>query len=77
MSREGRPRRPAPPRGARTAPAHRAAAGRGRGAAHCVRLSDAVADLFEQAKPESQSMPEFLREAGLTIALQRLEESQA
>lgn len=50
--------------------------GEGRSDAYCVRLSSTVKGLLEAAKPERQSMPEFLRECALTVALQRLEASQ-
>ena len=48
----------------------------GRAPSYCVRLSPSIRDLLEAAKPARQSMPEFLREAALTVALQRLEASQ-
>lgn len=47
------------------------------GTKHCVCLSETVSGLLSSAKPEKQSMPEFLREAALTVALQRLEASQS
>jgi len=50
--------------------------GEGRSNAFCVRLSPTVKGLLDAAKPERQSMPEFLRECALTVALQRLEASQ-
>ena len=50
--------------------------GKGRAVQHCVRLTSTVEELLTAAKPEGQSMPEYLREAGLTVALQRLEDSQ-
>jgi hypothetical protein len=50
--------------------------GRGRAISYCVRLSDTVTGLLEAAKPSDQSMVHFLREAAVTIALQRLEASQ-
>ena len=43
---------------------------------HCVCINSTVSSLLAAAKPERQSMPEFLREAALTVALQRLEASQ-
>lgn len=50
--------------------------GRGRGQQTLVRMSPAVRAMLEGAKPQVQSMAEYLREAGLTVALQRLEASQ-
>jgi len=50
--------------------------GTGRSAGYCVRLSATVAGLLEAAKPSDQSMVHFLREAAVTVALQRLEASQ-
>ena len=50
--------------------------GSGRAPSVCVRLTSTVRELLEAAKPEGQEMAEFLREAALTIALQRLEASQ-
>jgi hypothetical protein len=50
--------------------------GAGMAQAFCVRLSSSVLGLLESAKPEEQSMVEFLRECGITVALQRLAESQ-
>ncbi len=50
--------------------------GQGRAPSYCVRLSETVAGLLEAAKPSDQSMVHFLREAAVTVALQRLEESQ-
>jgi hypothetical protein len=50
--------------------------GTGRAAGYCVRLSDTIAGLLEAAKPADQSMVHFLREAAVTVALQRLESSQ-
>ncbi len=50
--------------------------GTGRAAGYCVRLSGTVAGLLEAAKPANQSMLHFLREAAVTVALQRLETSQ-
>ena len=50
--------------------------GKGRSTQHCVRRSDTGQKLLEQAKPERQSMVEFLKEAALTVALQRLESCQ-
>jgi hypothetical protein len=50
--------------------------GAGRAAGYCVRLSDTITGLLEAAKPADQSMVHFLREAAVTIALQRLEASQ-
>lgn len=50
--------------------------GAGTSQAFCVRLSSSVLGLLEAAKPEGQSMPQFLRECGVTVALQRLEDSQ-
>ena len=50
--------------------------GTGMGKAVCVRLTPTVQDLLEHAKPVKQPMPEFLREAAITVALQRLEDSQ-
>ena len=50
--------------------------GTGRAAGYCVRLSATVSGLLEAAKPADQSMVHFLREAAVTVALQRLEASQ-
>jgi hypothetical protein len=50
--------------------------GSGRSPAYCVRLSDTVAGLLDAAKPADQSMVHFLKEAAVTVALQRLEASQ-
>lgn len=50
--------------------------GEGRGAAHMVRIPNAVLSLLEAAKPADQSMVSFLKEAAVTVALQRLEDSQ-
>lgn len=50
--------------------------GKGRSDAHCVRLTPTVKSLLEAAKPANQSMVQFLREAAVTVALQRLEDSQ-
>ena len=61
---------------ARAMSKNRMTSGKGMAKAHCVRLSPTVSGLLEQAKPERQSMPEFLREAAITVALQRLEASQ-
>ena len=41
-----------------------------------VRMSDTVVSLLEAAKPHDQSMPEFLREAAIYVALQRMEAGQ-
>ena len=54
----------------------RAQTGKGRSQAHCVRLTGAVQSLLEHAKPDKQSMVAFLREAAVTVALQRLDASQ-
>ena len=43
---------------------------------HCVCINSTISALLTAAKPEKQSMPEYLREAGLIVALQRLEDSQ-
>jgi len=50
--------------------------GSGMGKGVCVRLTPTVQNLLEHAKSETQSMPQFLREAAITVALQRLEDSQ-
>ena len=50
--------------------------GEGQGKAHCVRLNDTVLSLLEAAKPVDQPMVSFLKEAAVTVALQRLEASQ-
>ena len=50
--------------------------GEGPSQAFCVRLSSTVLELLKAAKPKEQSMPQFLRECGVTVALQRLEDSQ-
>ena len=50
--------------------------GAGRGEQHLVRLSREVAGLLEAAKPADQKMTAFLREAAVTVALQRLDASQ-
>lgn len=56
--------------------ATRSTRGDGRGAAHMVRLNNAVLGLLEAAKPADQSMVSFLKECAVTVALQRLEASQ-
>lgn len=50
--------------------------GEGRGTAHMVRLNRTVMALLEAAKPADQPMVEFLKEAAVTVSLQRLEASQ-
>ena len=50
--------------------------GSGRGEQTLVRMTPAVRTMLEAAKAPKQSMAEYLREAGLTVALQRLEASQ-
>lgn len=50
--------------------------GDGRGVAHMVRIPKPILSLLESAKPVDQPMVEFLKEAALTVALQRLEASQ-
>jgi len=56
--------------------ATRSSHGEGRGAAHLVRLNNAVLGLLEAAKPVDQPMVHFLKECAVTVALQRLEASQ-
>ena len=48
----------------------------GRGQGFFVRLTPEVERMLQAAKASKQSMPDFLRESGITIALQRLAESQ-
>jgi hypothetical protein len=50
--------------------------GSGMAHAHCVRLTPAVLSLVNAAKAEKQSVVNFLKEAAVTVALQRLEASQ-
>ena len=58
---------------ARTMAAKRMLDGRGRGEQTLVRMTPAVKAMLEAAKAPRQSMAEFLREAGVTVALLRLE----
>jgi len=51
--------------------------GSGRAAQVLVRMTPAVSSMLHAAKDPEQSMPEFLREAGITVALLRLESSQS
>ena len=48
----------------------------GRGKAFMVRLNDRILPLIEGAKGPNQKTVEFLKEAAVTVALQRLEDSQ-
>ena len=48
----------------------------GRGKAFMVRLNDRIFPLIEGAKVPNQKTVEFLKEAAVTVALQRLEDSQ-
>jgi hypothetical protein len=48
----------------------------GRGAGFFVRLPNAIQLLLDAAKPADQPMVSFLKEAAVTVALQRLEASQ-
>ena len=41
-----------------------------------VRLNDRIFPLIEGAKDPNQKTVEFLKEAAVTVALQRLEDSQ-
>lgn len=58
---------------ARTMAAKRMLHGDGRGEQTLVRMTPAVKAMLEAAKAPRQSMAEFLREAGVTVALLRLE----
>ena len=58
---------------ARTMAAKRMLHGDGRGEQTLVRMTPAVRAMLEAAKAPRQSMAEFLREAGVTVALLRLE----
>ena len=62
---------------ARNMAAKRMLDGRGRGEQTLVRMTPAVKTMLEAAKDPRQSMAEFLREAGITVALLRLESSQS
>lgn len=51
--------------------------GPGRTSQTLVRMTPAVKTMLEAAKDPKQSMGEFLREAGITVALLRLEAPQS
>ena len=57
--------------------AQRMANATGRGKPCLVRMTPAVAEMLEAAKAPRQSLAEYLREAGVTVALQRLESTQS
>ena len=48
----------------------------GRSQAHMVRLNSSVLPLIEGARAPGQSTVQFLKEAAITVALQRLKASQ-
>lgn len=50
--------------------------GQGRGEQSLVRMTPAVKQLLVAAKAPKQSLPEFMRECALAVALERLEVTQ-
>ena len=48
----------------------------GRAQGHMVRLNSSILPLIEGARAPGQSTVQFLKEAAITVALQRLEASQ-
>ena len=49
----------------------------GRGKPCLVRMTPAVEAMLDAAKAPRQNLAEYLREAGVTVALQRLESNQS